>query len=158
MNIFQRRLFQTAEETISILYLDGKFACWILEDQYRAVKVWGDTRIPAGKYKLELRKEGRQHIRYKKKFSFHKGMIHLMNVLNFKYIHFHIGNTEKDTAGCLIAGNYPKPSFILRLWRFIFRRRYVVAQSTIAYKRTYTLIADAILAGDTYWEIEDEYK
>ena len=66
MNIFQRRLFQTAEETISILYLDGRFVCWILEDQYRAVKVLGDTRIPAGEYKFELRKESGQHRRNKK--------------------------------------------------------------------------------------------
>ncbi len=158
MNIFQRRLFQTAEETISILYLDGRFACWILEDQHRAVKVWGDTRISAGKYKLELRKEGSQHIRYKRKFSFHKGMIHLLNVFNFKYIQFHIGNTEKDTAGCLIAGNYPRPSLLVRFWRWLTRRRYVVAQSTIAYKRVYPIIAEAIELGDTYWEIEDEYK
>ncbi len=148
MNIFQRRLFQTAEETISILYLDGKFACWILEDQHRAVKVWGDTRIPAGKYKLELRKEGSQHKRYKKKFSFHKGMIHLMDVPNFKYIQFHIGNDEGDTAGCPLAGNYPMP----------IEGGYIVLQSTIAYKRVYPVIAKAISQGDTYWEIEDEYK
>ena len=151
MNIFQRRLFQTAEETISILYLDGGFACWILEDQHRAVKVWGDTRIPAGRYKLELRKKGSQHARYSRKFSFHKGMVHLLDVPNFKYIQYHIGNDEGDTAGCLLGGNYPVPSAILE-------NRYMVMESTIAYERTYPLIAKAILAGDTFWEIEDEYK
>ncbi len=149
MNIFQRRLFQTAEETISILYLNGSFVCWILEDQHRAVKVWGDTRIPAGEYKLELRKEGRQHKQYERKFSLiHIGMIHLMDVPNFKYIQFHIGNDEDDTAGCPLAGNYPMP----------IEKGYIVLQSTIAYKRVYPVIAKAILQGDTYWEIEDEYK
>ncbi len=152
MNIFQRRLFQTAEETISILYLDGKFVCWILEDQYRAVKVKGDTRIPAGKYKLELRKEGGQHKRYKKKFSqTHRGMIHLLDVPNFKYIHFHIGNDDGDTAGCLLCGTYPHP-------KPSDHSRYDVLNSTLAYKINYPRIAGAIELGDTYWEIEDEYK
>ena len=154
MNIFQRRLFQTAEETISILYLDGKFACWILEDQYRAVKVWGDTRIPAGKYELELRKEGSQHRRYKKKFSFHKGMIHLLDVPNFKYIHFHIGNNDEDTAGCLLAGTYPIPFY----GADFIPQGYNVRRSTDAYKKVYPLIAEAIEKGDTYYEIEDEFK
>ena len=150
MNIFQRRLFQTAEETISILYLDGKFACWILEDQHRAVKVKGDTRIPAGKYKLELRKVGSHHIRYAKKFpDEHKGMIHLLDVPKFKYILLHIGNTEKDTAGCLLPGE--------DVTRHL-RNRYMVMDSTLAYRKIYHLIAEAIELGDTYWEIEDEYK
>ena len=149
MNIFQRRLFQTAEETISILYLDGRFVCWILEDQHRDVKVKGDTRIPAGEYKLELRKEGGQHKRYKKKFSqMHRGMIHLLDVPNFKYIHFHIGNDDEDTAGCLLCGTYPMGN----------ENEYIVLQSTIAYKKVYPIIAEAIELGDTYWEIEDEYK
>ncbi len=148
MNIFQRRLFDTGEETINILYIDGKFAIWILEDQHRDIKVWGDTRIPAGKYKLELRKEGSQHKRYKKKFSNHIGMIHLLDVPNFKYIHFHIGNYDDDTAGCLLAGSYPYP----------IKGGYIVQRSTIAYKKVYPIIAEAIELGDTYWEIEDEYK
>ena len=152
MNIFQRRLFQTAEETISILYLDGRFACWILEDQYRAVKVKGDTRIPAGKYKLELRKVGGQHKRYKKKSpQMHRGMIHLLDVPNFKYIQFHIGNDDKDTAGCLLCGIYPHP-------KPLDYSRYDIRYSTLAYKINYPTIARAIELGDTYWEIEDEYK
>ncbi len=150
VKIFQRRLFQTIEETISILYIDGKFMCWILEDQHRKIKVWGDTRIPAGKYLLELRKEGSQHFRYENLFPFHKGMIHLLDVPNFKYIHFHIGNDDSDTAGCLLSGTYPKPKSIIGF-------RYNVKQSTIAYKKVYPNIAEAIINEDTYWEIEDEY-
>ncbi len=157
MNIFQRRLFDTGEETINILYIDGKFAIWILEDQHRDTKVWGDTRIPAGKYKLELRKEGRQHEWYEKKFPLmHIGMIHLMDVPNFKYIQFHIGNDEDDTAGCPLAGNYPMPTVKSNI-RYS-KEGYIVLQSTVAYKRVYPVIAKAILQGDTYWEIEDEYK
>jgi len=150
MNIYQKRLFDTGEETISILYLDGKFACWILEDQFRTTKVYADTRIPAGKYRLELRKEGSHHIRYAKKFpDMHRGMVHLLGVPKFKYILLHIGNTDKDTAGCLLCGDYPHPKD---------SERYNIVNSTVAYKRIYPLIAEAIWDGDTYWEIDDPYE
>ena len=33
-----------------------KFICYTLEDEARALKVKGETRIPAGTYNIELRK------------------------------------------------------------------------------------------------------
>ena len=45
-----------------------KFLCYTLEDEQRDVKVWGETRIPAGRYKLSLRKEGGFHSRYQAKY------------------------------------------------------------------------------------------
>ena len=33
------------------------FLAYTLEDEQRDVKVWGETRIPAGTYKLKLRKK-----------------------------------------------------------------------------------------------------
>ena len=38
-----------------------KFLAYTLEDEQRDVKVWGETRIPAGTYKLKLREEGGFH-------------------------------------------------------------------------------------------------
>jgi hypothetical protein len=66
--------------------------------------VMAETRIPEGTYEVKLRTEGGHHINYSKKFPFHKGMLHVMNVPNFEYILIHIGNYEKDTAGCLLVG------------------------------------------------------
>ena len=46
-----------------------KFLCFTLEDEKRRTKVKGETRIPAGTYKLKLRKEGGYHGRYVKKYG-----------------------------------------------------------------------------------------
>lgn len=93
--------------TLSRIYVDGKFICYGLEDEFREVKVKGETRIPAGTYKIALRKEGGFHQRYsvdKRTKDFHKGMLWVRNVPNFEYILIHIGNEEKDTDGCLLVG------------------------------------------------------
>ena len=44
-----------------------KFLCYTLEDEYRETKVMSETRIPAGTYKITLRKVGGFHGRYEKK-------------------------------------------------------------------------------------------
>ena len=77
-----------------------KFLCYSLEDEYRSEKVMHETRVPAGTYKILLRKEGGFHGRYTKKYgSMHKGMLHVQDVPNFKWILIHTGNTDEHTAG-----------------------------------------------------------
>jgi len=44
--------------------LGKRFLCYTLEDEHRALKVKGETRIPEGKYEIKLRKEGGFHSRY----------------------------------------------------------------------------------------------
>ena len=41
------------------------FLAYTLEDEARTTKVWGETRIPAGKYKLSLKQHSGFHTRYK---------------------------------------------------------------------------------------------
>ena len=65
-------------------------------------------------------------------------MIWVQNVPNFRWILWHTGNTDEDTAGCLLLGdssqqNVSKGGFI--------------GASNDAYKRVYPVIADAILSG-----------
>ena len=82
------------------------FLCYTLEDEHRVLKVKGETRIPAGTYKIELRKEGGFHARYDKKYpGIHRGMLHVVDVPGFEYILIHTGNTDEHTAGCLIVGD-----------------------------------------------------
>ena len=117
-----------------------KFLCFTLEDEARDTKIMSETRIPEGIYELKLRTHGGFHDRYTKKYGskFHKGMIHVQNVPNFRYILWHTGNTDEHTAGCLLLGytsqqNINKEGFI--------------GGSVTAYKGVYPIIAKAILSG-----------
>ena len=129
----------SGEETIGKLTMSGRYECWVLEDQHRDVKVKGDTRIPAGRYEIKLRAAGRIHENYLQKFGteFHKGTLHLQDVPNFQYILIHIGNTEKDTEGCLLTGK----SYSVSGGHFLLQN------STAAYKELYAIIRDELLSG-----------
>ena len=124
------------------------FLAYTLEDEQRDVKVWGETRIPAGTYKLKLREEGGFHNKYLNKYgnTFHKGMIHVQNVPGFEYILWHTGNTDEHTAGCLILGNTQTNNRIAKDG--------FIGSSVDAYKFVYPRVAAAIEAG---LSVEVEY-
>lgn len=126
------------------------YLCFTLEDERRTQKVYAETRIPAGSYHLGLRQVGRLHEKYEKKFpEFHVGMIEIEDVPNFEAILIHIGNTEKDTAGCPLVGELPARYLLTR-------ERFKIIESTSAYKRIYPLIAKRILNfDDVYLTIID---
>ena len=147
MNILLQRLYRTKEFTIGALFIDGVFMCFTLEDQKQVNKVSKETRIWAGLYKVAFRTEGGFFSRYLKQFgaAFHKGMLQIMNVPQFEYILIHIGNTDKDTAGCILVG------------LGIDMATGVLTKSTDAYKKIYPVIEAALSRGEeVIIEIKDE--
>lgn len=137
------RFTSNNHSTISIVCVDGMFTCFGLEDEYRAHKIPGVTRIPAGRYKVGLREEGGFHARYEKKFpEIHKGMLQVLDVPGFEYILIHVGNTHGDTAGCLLVGAGANTL-----------NEMAVQSSTIAYADLYSRVIDAAKLG----ELEIEY-
>ena len=115
------------------------FLCYTIEDEQRDVKVWGETRIPAGTYQLELRTEGGFHNRYKSRYAFHKGMIWVKDVPGFEYILWHTGNTDEHTAGCLVLGNSQESNIV--------KKDGFVGYSRDAYAFVYPRVAAAIESG-----------
>ena len=115
------------------------FLCYNIEDEQRDVKVWGETRIPAGTYQLELRTEGGFHNRYKSRYAFHKGMIWVKDVPGFEYILWHTGNTDEHTAGCLVLGNSQESNIV--------KKDGFVGYSRDAYAFVYPRVAAAIESG-----------
>ena len=104
------RQISAKNETLSSLFdltPDGlMFLCYVLENGYRKEKIPKETRIPPGVFEIKLRTTGGFHGRYTEKFpKLHKGMLELQEVPGFRYILIHIGNTAKDTDGCLLVGN-----------------------------------------------------
>lgn len=133
------RFSSQKRDTLGLLFdiTDGRrFLCFTLEDEDRDVKVMHETRIPAGTYKLRLKKWGGYNTRYAKRFEgIHKGMIEVLDVPNFKHILIHCGNDEDDTSGCLLLGNSQTENIASTGF---------VGSSTVAYKRVYPEIAEAI--------------
>ena len=87
----------TKESTIGKLFINGESFCDTLENPYinneRNVSC-----IPEGQYKVRLRLP---------RESATRDYLHLLvqDVPNRSYILFHIGNTAKDTSGCILVGN-----------------------------------------------------
>ena len=136
MKIQVLRFSDNGNSTLGVMLIDNFFACYTLEDEERAEKVKGETRIAEGTYKIGIRDIGGFHERYKKRFgSLHRGMLQVLDVPEFDYILLHCGNTEEHTAGCLLLGdtvnnNQTKSGFL--------------GESTTAYKRVYPLIIAAL--------------
>tara|TARA_R110002167_G_scaffold331706_1_gene538384 strand:+ start:25122 stop:25568 length:447 start_codon:yes stop_codon:yes gene_type:complete len=138
MNLTNLRYNSAADYTDGLLFVDDVFECYTLEDEERSQKVYGETRIPDGTYFIELRTEGGFHNRYLNKFpsNFHKGMLWIKDVPNFEYILIHIGNTDEDTAGCLLVGTTAD------------KDKNFIGASKPAYMDLYPQVRDALLDGE----------
>ena len=134
MKIRVDRFTSDEDTTISRVTVDGQFVCFGLEDEFREDKIVGETRIPAGTYSITLRTEGGFHQRYQKRYeAFHRGMLHIREVPNFKFVLIHCGNTDEDTAGCLLVGTHAntEPGDM------------AISASRAAYEKFYPLVVDA---------------
>ena len=128
------------DATNGLLFIDGIFECYTLEDQYQAVKVMHETCIPEGTYDIKFRKEGGFHSKYSARYkNSHYGMLHLQDVPNFTYILIHSGNTDEHTSGCLIVGETQQD---LDLGKDGF-----IGHSGTAYKKMYAKVAGQLLQG-----------
>jgi len=98
MELGLKRVIHAPKDTIGLMSIDTSFDCFTLEDKACYPKVPGETRIPAGYYKIGLR--------YSPKFTpvYGHNMLWVMNVPDFEYILIHPGNFNRDTAGCILVG------------------------------------------------------
>ena len=128
------------DATNGLLFINGIFECYTLEDQYQAVKVMHETCIPEGTYDIKFRKTGGFHSKYSERYkNAHYGMLHIQDVPNFTYILIHTGNTDEHTSGCLIVGETQQD---LEISKDGF-----IGSSTVAYKKMYAKVAGQLLQG-----------
>ena len=144
MELRLERIAGNGEATLGLLFRDGRFECFTLEDEARARKVPGETRIPAGRYRIGLRREGGLSGRYAKRFAaMHRGMLWLRGVPGFEWIYIHVGNTDADTAGCILVGAGADAAAM------------TLRDSRAAYERLYRDVADAAAADELRITITD---
>jgi hypothetical protein len=141
------RFVSDDDSTASLVAVDDEFVCFGIEDEKRAHKIPAETRIPAGCYPVVLRHYGGFHKKYLLKFpDWHEGMLEICHVPLFSDVLIHIGNTEADTAGCLLVNAGVSTA----------GGRIRGSASAEAYKRLYSKIVQAALAKDLYIEFTDE--
>ena len=116
MKLTLKRTFKGPQYTIGKLYVNGVYECDTLEDADRGLhetqslleiqnkKVYGETAIPTGVYKLNMNtvspkfKDRSWAIPY-------KGILpRLENVKGFEGVLIHVGNKPQDTLGCILVG------------------------------------------------------
>ena len=105
MEIKLLRYSSQSQTTLGVMYIDGEFECYTLEDCYREVKIKHETRIPCGEYVVKLREFGGHYNKYSNKYDRHEGMLWLQDVPNFTDILIHIGNDKNATSGCILVGS-----------------------------------------------------
>lgn len=125
MELLLKRIARKPTYTIGHLYIDGVYFCDTIEDTdrglrqslpesvNRAKKRFGATAIPTGRYQVTLGIKSPKFSK-KKQYDFCGGYLpRLINVPAFDGVLIHIGNTAKDTEGCLLVGRNTKVGKVL---------------------------------------------
>lgn len=145
---------EKADHTYSKCYFKGKFVCDGIEDEFRKVKVHGETRIPDGIYELKTRVSPKFSKKFKVDSEFNlydptkrpelkdHELIWVTNVPNFNFILHHWGNTDDHTDGCYIVG----------YGRGKVGCQPAVLDSQDTYKAYYKLVMPEIVKGGKYIE------
>ena len=127
MELKNERIYKGEDYTIGDLYVNNVWFSNTLEDKVRLLnsyedKVYGETAIPIGRYKVILSYSNR----------FKRILPEILNVDFFKGIRIHEGNTKEDTQGCLLVGECKnvKEGFIYN--------------SKNTYKKLFKILQDAV--------------
>lgn len=126
-----------AHGTFGAIYIGAGFECYTLEDPVRPdpvpatpaneAKIPGATAIPAGRYEIVLTWSPK----------FRRVMPELKGVPGFTGVRIHPGNSQADTAGCILPGKA--------------RFRTGVGYSREAFAALFAKLSDTLASGDRVW-------
>ena len=150
MELRLKRIARREAYTIGRLYVDGTRFCDTIEDRDRGlrqdmaraaikrIKVAGETAIPTGRYRVTLGVKS-PRMSLKAAYRFCNGYVpRLINVPGFEGILIHIGNTARDSEGCILVGENREVGRVLN--------------STVTFRRLYEKLKEA--RDDIYITIE----
>lgn len=146
MNLRLERKWKKADYTVGKLYVDGVLFSDTLEDKDRglddsmaaekikSIKVAKETAIPTGTYNVTLNVQSPK-FKNRAQYAFCKGYLpRLLNVKGFDGILIHIGNTQYDSAGCILVGENKIVGQVIN--------------STTTFKKLYTVLDAANKKGE----------
>jgi hypothetical protein len=106
LNIEVARLYPRDGYVIGKMYIDGEYFCDTLEDtdrgltsdmpleEIKRIKVYGQTAIPTGTYKVSVQYWAKHKI----------NVPYLHDVPGYSGILIHSGSSNADTLGCILVG------------------------------------------------------
>ncbi len=103
MNLDLWRHPPEGDATLGEMDVDGEWQCFTLEDLPHPTKIKGQTRIPAGEYRVIISWSPR----------FERQLPLLVDVPGFDGIRIHPGNTAEDTEGCILVGTQAGMGMVL---------------------------------------------
>lgn len=149
MEVKVKRIAKKEAYTIGKMYVNGEYVCDTLEDKDRGltsnmsvaqicgVKVHGETAIPTGRYLVDM-KTVSPRFGGRAQYQFCKGRLpRLCNTPGYQGVLIHIGNTAKDTEGCILVGEN--------------KERGKVLNSKATFNRLYLRLAIADKRGEQIW-------
>lgn len=129
------RKWRKGSYTIGRLYVNGEFLCNTIEDVDRKLnqnmsateiqrnKVAAETAIPTGTYAMRVTMSPK----------FKRELVEIQNVPGFSGIRVHRGNTEKDSAGCLIVGENTSKGRVTNSTKYELQITEMVKKADYAY-------------------------
>lgn len=124
MELFLERKYKKDKYTIGKLYINGKFFSNTIEDkdrnlnskmteeQIKGLKVYGETAIPTGTYTIDMNTISPKFKDRSWAKPYGGKLPRLLNVKGFEGVLMHVGNTQKDSSGCVLMGLNTKKGMI----------------------------------------------
>lgn len=143
MKILLKRTAKKPTYTIGKIYVDGQYICDCIEDKDRGLKqsmtleqinklkVYGQTAIPTGEYKVTLNVISPKYSKstwYKQNANGAR-VPRILNVKGFDGVLIHTGNTAEDSHGCIIIGQNKEVGKVINS-KETFKKFYQILQSS----------------------------
>lgn len=116
MEILVKRIAKKPKYTIGKLYIDEQYICDTLEDTDRGLnqnmsleeikkkKVYGETAIPAGTYKVDMNTISPKFKSRTWAKPYGGKLPRLIEVPGYEGVLIHAGNKAEDSLGCVLVG------------------------------------------------------
>lgn len=110
------RIAKKDHYTIGKLYVNDSFICNTLEDKDRGLtqsmsldeikskKVYGETAIPSGTYKVDMNTISSKFKDRSWAKPYGGKLPRLIDVPGYQGVLIHVGNTDADSLGCILVG------------------------------------------------------
>lgn len=147
MEIKVQRVEKNSECSIGKMYINNVYVCDTLEDPDRGLKdsmseteikskkIYGNTAIPSGQYSINMNTVSPSFKDRSWAKPYGGKLPRLQNVKGYEGVLIHVGNTSKDTLGCILVGTKSSNSSI--------------SNSTVAFNKLMTELLKAKTKGES---------